>query len=94
MLYSLFFLSGAVMFIYEVAWQRMLGTVLGNTTAATAAILTIFFGGIALGSFFFARPQLSAPACGVTQSQVLMRQVLSRIPLRGSQHSLRRQAPN
>jgi len=51
----LFFISGACGLIYEVAWQRMLGLVFGNTTFATATILASFMGGLALGSFYFGK---------------------------------------
>ncbi|MFC2017457.1 fused MFS/spermidine synthase, partial [Chloroflexota bacterium] len=51
----LFFLSGACGLIYEVAWQRMLYVVFGNTTFATATIIASFMGGLALGSFCFGR---------------------------------------
>lgn len=42
--------SGMVSFIYEVLWVRMLGYVLGGSTAAFATMLASFLLGIALGS--------------------------------------------
>lgn len=47
----LFFVSGTCGLIYEVAWQRMLCLVFGNSTFATATVLAAFMGGMALGSF-------------------------------------------
>lgn len=47
----LFFTSGACGLIYEVAWQRMLCLVFGNSTFATSTVLAAFMGGMALGSF-------------------------------------------
>ncbi|MDG2333034.1 MAG: fused MFS/spermidine synthase [Myxococcota bacterium] len=48
----LFFIatSGSVSFIYEVLWVRMLGFVLGASTAAFATMLASFLIGISLGS--------------------------------------------
>jgi spermidine synthase len=47
---ALFVLSGAAGLIYEVVWARQLVLVFGNTTQAVSAILTGFFGGMAIGS--------------------------------------------
>lgn len=46
----IFLLSGAAGLIYEVVWARQLVLVFGNTTQAVSAILTGFFGGMAIGS--------------------------------------------
>ncbi|MEE3325883.1 MAG: hypothetical protein VX252_00940 [Myxococcota bacterium] len=43
-------ISGMVSFIYEVLWVRLLGYVLGGSTAAFATMLASFLLGIALGS--------------------------------------------
>ncbi len=43
-------ISGAVSFVYEVLWTRLLGHVLGGSTAAFASMLSSFLLGIALGS--------------------------------------------
>ncbi len=48
-------LSGAVSFLYEVLWTRLLGQVLGGSTAAFASMLSSFLLGIALGSALAAR---------------------------------------
>ncbi|MDP3888422.1 MAG: fused MFS/spermidine synthase [bacterium] len=53
--YLLFFFSGFSALIYEVVWARQLGLVFGNTTYAISTILTIFFGGLAVGSYLFGR---------------------------------------
>ena len=47
---ALFVLSGAAGLIYEVVWARQLVLVFGNTSQAVSAILTGFFGGMAIGS--------------------------------------------
>jgi spermidine synthase len=46
----IFLLSGFAGLVYEVVWARELVLVFGNTTQAVSAILTGFFGGMALGS--------------------------------------------
>jgi spermidine synthase len=48
--YAMFFLSGGAGLIYEVVWARQLVLVFGNTTQAVSAILTGYFGGLAIGS--------------------------------------------
>jgi spermidine synthase len=52
---AIFVLSGAAGLIYEVVWARQLVLVFGNTTQAVSAILTGFFGGMAIGSALLAR---------------------------------------
>jgi spermidine synthase len=47
---GIFVLSGAAGLIFEVVWSRQLVLVFGNTTQAISAILTGFFGGMAIGS--------------------------------------------
>src|SRR4051812_25059333 len=41
--------------MYEVVWSRQLVLVFGNTTQAISTILTGFFGGLAIGSYFGGR---------------------------------------
>lgn len=48
--YLLFFLSGFSALIYEVAWMRVLGLILGNTNQAASCVLAAFLGGLALGA--------------------------------------------
>ena len=52
---AIFILSGAAGLMYEVVWSRQLVLVFGNTTQAISTILTGFFGGLAIGSFFGGR---------------------------------------
>ena len=47
---GIFILSGAAGLIYEIVWSRQLILVFGNTTQAVSAILTGFFGGMAIGA--------------------------------------------
>ncbi len=47
---AIFVLSGAAGLIDEIVWSRQLVLVFGNTTQAVSAILTGFFGGMAIGS--------------------------------------------
>src|SRR6476620_10697649 len=46
----IFVLSGAAELIDEIVWSRQLVLVFGNTTQAVSAILTGFFGGMAIGA--------------------------------------------
>ena len=50
-----FFVTGASGLIYEVAWNRLLGFVFGNTVFATSTVLTSFMAGLALGSYLASR---------------------------------------
>ncbi len=52
---AIFLLSGAAGLIFEVVWSRQLVLVFGNTTQAVSAILTGFFGGMALGGWLGGR---------------------------------------
>ncbi len=49
-IFAIFVLSGAAALIDEIVWSRQLVLVFGNTTQAVSAILTGFFGGLAIGS--------------------------------------------
>ncbi|HEX8036411.1 MAG TPA: fused MFS/spermidine synthase [Ktedonobacterales bacterium] len=55
LVFVIFTLSGAAGLIYEVVWSRQLVLVFGNTTQAVSAILTGFFGGMAIGSLLGGR---------------------------------------
>ncbi len=46
-----FFFSGASGLLFEVLWTRELGLVFGSTTLAISTVLSVFMGGLALGSF-------------------------------------------
>ncbi|MCK4282692.1 MAG: hypothetical protein KAX44_00120, partial [Candidatus Brocadiae bacterium] len=51
----LFFVSGSIGLIYEVAWKHIFATIFGNTTYAVSVVISIFMGGLALGSFCFGK---------------------------------------
>ena len=53
--YVCFFLSGALGLIYQVLWLRKLLLVFGSTVHAVSTVLTVFFGGLALGSWWFGK---------------------------------------
>ncbi|OGX29360.1 MAG: hypothetical protein A3B78_01355 [Omnitrophica WOR_2 bacterium RIFCSPHIGHO2_02_FULL_67_20] len=53
--YACYFLSGALGLIYQVLWLRKLLLVFGSTVHAVSTVLTVFFGGLALGSWLFGR---------------------------------------
>ena len=46
----LFFLSGAAGLVYQVLWREELALYFGRTWAATALVLAVFMGGLALGA--------------------------------------------
>jgi spermidine synthase len=48
-------LTGFSGLVYEVAWQKALATLLGSHGEATAAVLALFLGGLALGYALFGR---------------------------------------
>ena len=48
-------LSGAVSFVYEILWSRLLAHVLGGSLVAFATMLAAFLGGIAIGGLLGAR---------------------------------------
>ena len=52
---ALFFVSGAVGLVYEVVWKDVFTTVFGGTTAAVSVVISVFMGGLALGSYAFGR---------------------------------------
>src|SRR6476619_2308397 len=56
------FISGGAALVYELAWSRYLGNVLGNSGQAHAVVLATFMGGLALGAFIFGRAADSAPS--------------------------------
>src|SRR5947207_1075185 len=45
----LLFGSGMAALVYQTAWQRMLRLVFGASTAASAAVIAIFLGGLGVG---------------------------------------------
>src|SRR5437879_10681700 len=50
-----FFLSGASGLVFELVWTRQLGLVFGSTTLAISTVLSVFMGGLALGSVLAGR---------------------------------------
>jgi len=52
-------LTGFTGLVYEVTWQKCLATLLGSHSEATAAVLAIFLGGLAVGYAVFGRVTLS-----------------------------------
>lgn len=54
-IYLLFFLSGFIALIYEVLWMKELGLLFGNTAYAAATVLTAFFCGLGVGSFYWGK---------------------------------------
>lgn len=47
----LFFASGMASLVYQVLWVRMLSLVFGSTNLATATVIAVFMGGLALGAW-------------------------------------------
>lgn len=54
-LWVIFFVSGALGLVYEVLWLRKLLLVFGSTVHAVSTVLTVFFGGLAIGSWLAGR---------------------------------------
>jgi spermidine synthase len=52
---ALLFLSGACALIYQVAWFRELRLIFGASTAASAAVLAVFMGGLGAGGAILGR---------------------------------------
>jgi hypothetical protein len=52
---ALLFGSGACALVYQIAWLRELRLVFGASTAASAAVLAIFMGGLGVGSAWLGR---------------------------------------
>ncbi|HSP07688.1 MAG TPA: fused MFS/spermidine synthase, partial [Acidobacteriota bacterium] len=57
-LYFFFFGSGFAALLYQAVWLKYLGLLFGNTTFATAAVLSAFMSGLSLGSW-------AAPKSGI-----------------------------
>ncbi len=53
LVYLMFFLSGVSALIYEVAWVRSFSLVFGGSHLAVTTVLSVFMGGLALGSYLF-----------------------------------------
>jgi spermidine synthase len=55
LIYVMFFLSGAAALLYEVVWVRSLSLIFGGTHLAVTTVLSVFMGGLALGSHLIGR---------------------------------------
>jgi spermidine synthase len=55
LIYGCFFVSGAVSLVYQVAWVRMLSLFFGSDVYSAATTLSVFMGGLALGSWLASR---------------------------------------
>lgn len=55
LIYLMFFLSGSAALIYQVVWVRSFGLIFGGSHLAIATVLTVFMGGLALGSYLIGR---------------------------------------
>ena len=55
LVYGIFFLSGAASLMYEVVWMRSLSLIFGGTHLAVTTVLSVFMGGLALGSFLIGK---------------------------------------
>ncbi len=84
------FASGLASLVYEVAWSRLLGQVLGSSVYAVSAMLTTFLVGIALGSLVatrFADRVKNPPAflalleIGIGLTALVATPLLDRLPL-------------
>ncbi len=51
----LFFLSGATSLILQIVWTKELSYILGNSLYAVSTVVAAFMGGLALGSYAYAR---------------------------------------
>jgi spermidine synthase len=67
-------LTGIAGLVYQIAWQRYLGRLLGSDTLATATVLGIFLGGLSLGNLlwgiFSARARNSLTAYGALEAVI------------------------
>ncbi|HZI64458.1 MAG TPA: spermidine synthase, partial [Thermoanaerobaculia bacterium] len=59
---ALLFLSGLCAVAYQVAWLRLLRLVFGASTAASAAVLAIFMGGLGIGGLVLGRRADRSPS--------------------------------
>jgi spermidine synthase len=55
LVYIMFFLSGAAALMYEVTWVRSLSLIFGGSHLAVSTVLSIFMGGLAIGSYIIGR---------------------------------------
>ena len=55
LVYLIFLLSGAAALVYQVLWVRYLSLVFGGSHLAVTTVLSVFMGGLALGSWLIGR---------------------------------------
>ena len=60
-IYVALLLSGVAALVHELMWVRLLGDVFGHTIFAVQTVLTVFFGGIALGAWAVSRMRIVRP---------------------------------
>lgn len=60
-IYAALLLSGLAALVHELMWVRLLGQIFGHTIFAVQTVLTVFFGGIALGAFAVSRMRIARP---------------------------------
>jgi len=53
LLIGILFVSGLVSLVYQIAWMREFRLIFGMSTAASAAVVAIFMGGLGLGGWFW-----------------------------------------
>ncbi len=61
LLLGVFFFSGFLALVYEICWIRKASLVFGAESFALSCVLAVFFGGLALGSFWFGRISVRHP---------------------------------
>lgn len=95
-LHGALFLSGAAALAYELLWLRAAGTLIGHTVYASAVVIAVFLGGLALGAWVAGRalvgrrPSARLYACievGIAATATLVPLVLDRLaPVFGHLH--------
>jgi len=63
LIHAAFFLSGVAGLIYQVAWSRYLGLLLGSSGPAYIIVLATFMGGLGLGAWLFGRMADRVKSC-------------------------------
>ena len=61
-------LTGVSGLVYQIAWQKVLASLLGSHSEATAAVLALFLGGLSVGYALFGR--ISRRRCPYSCRQV------------------------
>jgi spermidine synthase len=53
LIFSIYFISGLVSLVYQTVWLRELGLVFGNSVTSSSITISLFFSGLAFGSWVF-----------------------------------------